>query len=586
MALALGIFPSCYSTDDGTTPPLDGFYFPVGLQVSAGGSVLYAANSDFDLQYSGGTLQSYDLSLIRRHTLDLIADPNAANVPILRRTNDAEQLCPGNPPISTSDGSRQPLGETCAPPVDSRFYVRDSAVIGAFATTMLLSRPPTELIPATPRVAGETLKVGTRRFDRLFVPVRGNASLTWASVERDTFDMVPPDDPKASYAPFFLRCGQDASRRCDAGHMAGQDASEPGNTRGLTLPGEPFGIAASDDGEFVVITHQSDTKTSLLSTGLSRDQDDVPGAVDTYPPPALQFIVSDVVLGGIGIAAIPHDRDAFLGSSQPFPRNAFLETSRAAPELDLLRQYPDEFGGTGSSLRRPFLERERAFSVAIGADGTDSRGIVVDPTPRLVCKAKTRGVDAASGRTQSDVDRDLLACARKPARVFIANRSPSSLVVGELGAGTAVGSTYNPDAVTLRGTIPLTAGPSSLYLAPIVDRDGTYALRLFAVCFDSSVIFVIDPDGMTVENILHVGSGPYAMAFDPFSLEDVAMHKPVPMDTREPASRGLRRYRFGYVASFTNSFVQLIDLDNAQADRSTFERVVFTLGQPTAPKGT
>src|SRR5689334_16767020 len=65
----------CYSTGDGTPPPVDQLYYPVGLRVSAGGTVLYAVNSDFDLQYNGGTLQSYDLGLIRRHAVRLIADP-------------------------------------------------------------------------------------------------------------------------------------------------------------------------------------------------------------------------------------------------------------------------------------------------------------------------------------------------------------------------------------------------------------------------------------------------------------------------------------------------------------------------------
>ncbi|HVH46697.1 MAG TPA: hypothetical protein VM925_30355, partial [Labilithrix sp.] len=50
----------CYDTGDGTAPPLDSFYFPVGIRVSHGGTVLYAVNSNFDLQYNGGTLQSYD----------------------------------------------------------------------------------------------------------------------------------------------------------------------------------------------------------------------------------------------------------------------------------------------------------------------------------------------------------------------------------------------------------------------------------------------------------------------------------------------------------------------------------------------
>jgi hypothetical protein len=49
----------------------------------------------------------------------------------------------------------------------------------------------------------------------------------------------------------------------------------------------------------------------------------------------------------------------------------------------------------------------------------------------------------------------------------------------------------------------------------------------------------------------------------------------------------LGNYRFAYVANFTQSYLQLIDLDNSVPERSpsTFERVVFTFGLPTSPKG-
>ena len=53
--------PACYSAGNGTPPPLDSFYYPTGLAVSSGGNVLYAINSDFDLQWNGGTLQSYEI---------------------------------------------------------------------------------------------------------------------------------------------------------------------------------------------------------------------------------------------------------------------------------------------------------------------------------------------------------------------------------------------------------------------------------------------------------------------------------------------------------------------------------------------
>ncbi|MEA2749406.1 MAG: hypothetical protein QOI41_3549, partial [Myxococcales bacterium] len=432
---------------------------------------------------------------------------------------------------------------------------------------------------------------GNRRFDRLFTPVRGNASLTWASVERDGFDSIAPLDPAAPYGPFTIQCDKDSTGRCGGDHSAGADPNEPGNSRHITMPGEPFGLAMSEDGESILITHQNETKTSLFSTGLRRTDADTGTGGDGAPSPFLQFVLDGVAFGGIGIAAVPHDRDAFLSMPAAFPRAAFLQTSRAVAEVDLIRRYPDEFAGTlpgnatdftGSSLIRPFLDREVAFPVAIGAGGTDSRGIVIDPTPRLACKAKV--APAGAGRSQATVDADLETCAQKPARVFIANRSPASLIIGEVGAGTKSTDTFDPDRLLLQSMIPLSAGPSKLYLAPVVERDGGYGLRVFAVCFDAATVFVYNPDTEEVENIIRVGLGPFAMAFDPFDINDVAAHVQVPFDPRAAGS-GLRRYRFAYLASFTNSFVQVLDLDNAQVDRSTFERIVFTLGRPTTPKG-
>ena len=55
---------ACYpAAGEGVDPPAFTFYFPVGLAVSKGGNVLYAVNSDFDLQWNGGTIQSLDARL-------------------------------------------------------------------------------------------------------------------------------------------------------------------------------------------------------------------------------------------------------------------------------------------------------------------------------------------------------------------------------------------------------------------------------------------------------------------------------------------------------------------------------------------
>jgi YVTN family beta-propeller protein len=579
----------CYTSGDGTAPPPNTFYFPVGLAVSSGGTVLYVVNSDFDLQWNGGTLQSYDLNQIRRDTVLTIQDatagatlaPDGGSI-LVNPAPPAPYNCPGNPPLymTNNSGQRQPLGQTCAPRIDSTVYVRDSVVVGAFATDLQLS------------VVGGT---------RLFSPVRGDTSLTWADVVKD--DPLSPPVPapdgdqdmcasNSQVSPFTICCGLRVNGRCAIDHQAGNRCAqdqpagggtcEPGNTRFINMGGEPFGLAQTDDGTAVVVTHQTSGESSLFLTGLGPNG--APSA-STYDTPSLQFEITGIDNGGNGIALVPHDPAAFTDCSQSAsgvcPRPAFLQTSRYISKVDLLRYYSDQDDLNSSSLLRPFLVEETAFSNAVNANGSDSRGIAIDPTPRMACEGQY-----APGTAQ------YMACARLPARVFIANRAPESLILGEVGQPSPNNDgTYDADQVAFLGNIPLLPGPSRVYLAPIVDTDGNYSLRVFIVCFDSNTIVVYDPNANAVEAIISVGPGPFAMAFDPFTLNAVALRAMVKADPRWPnlntyPGTTLKTYRFAYVASFTDSYVQLIDLDNSGPDKSTFETIVYTLGTPTLPKGT
>ena len=523
--LALG--PHCYSTEGGVAPPQKTMYYPVGLAVSPGGKALYVVNSDFDLQYDGGTVQAFDLTRIRAE-----AKKNAANI---------AGGCPGT--------ESRNIDIECAPPRPTDEFWKSTVTIGAFATDIQLStlgfRDP--------------LRGASRR---LFLPVRGNASLTWMDIADDA------RNPSAD--PFALLCGQGSDGRCDSAHQAGNNVNEPGNSRRITMPGEPFGMAQAEDGRSTVLTHQTSETASLLSTGLRGDS--LPAE-----PPSLQFVADGIPTGGVGVAPIPHDPRASLAGVPPRP--AFLHTSRAVPELSLLRYYSDEGVSAGSSLTRPFVQRESAVPVSGNASGVDSRGIVVDGSARVACKAAVLG--PSSGRTQADVDADIVRCARLPARLFIASRSPASLLLGYVGEETSdTEGKYDPDRVTFRGSFPLSQGPSKLYFAPIVDSDGRFALRLFIVCFDAATIYIYDPELGQLENVMRVPSGPFAMAFDPYDPDAAARHDLVP-----DGPSGQKAYRYAYLASFTNSYVQVIDLDNTQPRKGSFEKVVLSLGVPTPPKG-
>jgi hypothetical protein len=559
LAAGLSAAYGCYTTGDGSAPPGDKFYFPVGIVVAKDGKALYVANSDFDLQFNGGTVQAYDLPRIRDDAVKTIASNGTSpDVKTYAPRSDPND-CPTPAGIANGGDREKVIGQYCAPPTLSQDYEMSAVTIGAFASDLQLS------VTA----------------DRLFLPVRGNASLTYINLVPDdpfAFDCgqgLPPREQRYDSAEHRAR-----APRCADDHRIGNSATTQRqyNTRGIDMPGEPFGLALSPAGDYAVVTHQNDTKTSLLSTGCQKA-----GCTDL---PSLQFVLDGVPVGGNGVTAVPPNDEAYDDPAKK-PRDAYLETSRSVAEIDLLRFYDDQTngavvqdggvvdGGPQSSLHRPFLLREAAFSVTANASGVDSRGVVIDDTPRRACRA-AHGGEKATLQQRKD-------CARLPARVFIANRSPASIIFGELGKlPTLADPTYDPDRLVLFGNEPLTVGPSKLYLAPIIDADGNFALRVFVVCFDSATIFVWDPDEGRMENIIRVGSGPFAMAFDPFTLDDVASHAAAPVDPKA-APGTLGKYRFAYIASFTNSFVQVLDLD--QRNPATYERVVFTLGQPTLPKG-
>jgi hypothetical protein len=555
----------CYpAAGEGVDPPAFSFYFPVGLAVSKGGNVLYAVNSDFDLQWNGGTIQSLDLRLIRRHTVMAIKDPTDPNLPLAIVPDGGVNNCPNGPPVITTfnDAGVEP-GWACSPPTNAARYMRDSIAIGAFATDAQVS------IVHRPDDATKS---------RLFVPVRGDASLTWADVVDDDPNVAPLEsDTPDTYTPFNLDCGaRDVHRRCARNHSVGNDATQQGDTRLLTMPGEPFGMAQSDDGQAIVITHQSDQFSSLFSTFTPNLV--APDAVD----PALQYVLQGVPTGGIGIAAIPHDLDAFpqcvANPADPsclalIPRPAFLQTSRASGLVALVRFY-DDIGSQGpSTLFRPFIQNEADYGLNVNAGTTDfARGIAIDPSPRIRCKAKLGASPAPA---------DLVACAQLPARVFVASRGPNSLIIGEVGEPITQGGSYAPDFAVFNTTFPLDPGPSAVKMGAIVDKNGNLALRVFIVLFDSNEIIDYDPDQGQIEAIIPVGLGPFAIAFDPFDFTAAALGQHVATDPND----NIKKYRFAYVASFTQSYMQVIDLDNSTPDKSTWATVVYTVGVPTSPKG-
>jgi hypothetical protein len=539
-AAAVGtVMSACYSAGGGSDPPLKSLYFPVGLAVSPDGQWLVVVNSDFDLQYNGGTLQTYKLNnstnsttgSIRTDTLNTIAAAaDAGN-------------CASQPPPNDL------LGLGCARPADAAAgvywadpssYWTDGVIVGAFATDLLqLSLPGWQVAqPST---------------TRLLAPIRGTTAVLYANLDIDGGT---------------LWCQDRGGTRCGSGSNVGSDPTT--NTRNVALSGEPFGIAQTDDGTAFVVTSESDTTTSVFTSGVPLFLPEDDGGVRPSPdavlwtPPSLQYVLGGLPAAGTGIAEIPHDPLAWptCGPSiaQSCTRPAFLETNHSTPAIDLLRYYSDDgtsvpvAGTQVTGAQRPFLQLEGVYALT-ATTGSDARGIVIDDSARAICHAQNGADD--------------VACGYLPADVFIASRTPPALLLGQ------VGNQSDPDHLSIQGTVPLPPGPSKVYRAPIIDSQGNYSVRIFVTCFDSNLVIVYDPATQLWDSI-HVGSGPFAMAFDPFPTDRWGQ----PPDSNQPP------YRFAYVASFTQSFIEVIDLDNSQTPvPSTYESVVYAVGQPTLPKG-
>ncbi|HEX9621738.1 MAG TPA: hypothetical protein VF989_16445 [Polyangiaceae bacterium] len=554
-SLAVPIAASgCFPPGDGIEPPENGIYFPTGLALDAQARHLFVVNSDFDLQFNAGVLQSWDLERLREAVpavcssdadcpsgLACDTEPSEQNgaVPsffcVERSGSNAGRPCRGRGERTAAEAFIAP--GRCAPirperPVgDSGPIIAGAVQIGAFATDVAFRAQPDDR--ALPDVSG-----------RLFIPVRGDATLHFIDVSDDG----------------ALACGQtNNGGACDDRHRAG-DEPEEDNTRGLRLPPEPYGVAASGDGRAVVITHQTEGAVSLFVHRWNE-------------PPMLEFVQGGLPSRPIGLAAIPTPA-AFADTSYA---PGFLATFRNDASVFLLRFFEDgALSGDGAQPARPFLAAVDSASVATNSSGSDSRGLAVDDSARRRAERSCAEGDAAR---QSECEASpactepgaadecaeqcvaaasqdcLVAAASVPLDVFVANRTPPSLLIGRTSS-SGLGSTAD-DVPTFYDSVPLSAGPSRVVVGDVTSVSGVREPRVFVSCFDSRSVYVYDPARRRVETIIESGRGPFALAVD-------------------------SAHALLYVGHFTDSYVGVASLD--QRVFPVYGKYIATIGVPTPPR--
>jgi len=572
-ALFAVLLPSCYSAGEGQAPPLNAVYFPTGLALDGPSQedghrhFLFVASSDFDLQYRSSALASYSLTLIGQ------AVPHPCNSDLDCGKTVGKPLCdtaevphsanyvpsyfcvasPGVDPATQGPADPDPcagLGQNSAAdrllypgrcrPVDPQgaqattdskngknTVLAYSVGIGSFATDIIQR--------GYPGVADGT--------GRLFLPVRGDATLHWIDVN----------------AAGEMSCGQESTTdgSCDKRHRAGDNILD--NTQDLRQPSEPFGVDATSDGKYIAVTNQTDGSISLYMNDW------------TQTGPTLQHILAGLPQRPVAIAAVPVPAVTAPTGDTPETdgrpagyEDAFLVAYRNAPQIDLLRVHQTD----GQSLFSSRYVLNYAGSAGINANsiGSDSRGIVIDDAARTAdyaaCDAAAKPLSAANTACRLQV--------HQPS-VFVSNRTPSSLLTGALvpNAAYAAGTSELP---AFTDTVSLTAGPSRVVLGQVrvpatsttpgarTDENGQpYVLeaRVFVVCFDSRRIFVYDPVRHNIDTIISTGRGPYAIAIDDTS--------------------GL-----GYVAHFTDSYIGVIILD--QRFHQSYGSMIASIGNPSPPR--
>ncbi len=520
---------ACVPAGDGIAPPTDQLYFPVALAVDESSEWLYVVNSDFDLQFNGGTVQSLRLGRLRDivprvcgsdahcdggEVCDVGRDESG---PTADNGGAASFFCVPNrqaPPCGElpeqTASERAVAPGRCAPislldpPDGGGSLIEQVVTISAFATDAVLRQRPEGAAPGAPQ--------------RLFIPVRSDRSLHWIDVDGGALD-----------------CGQERDGgSCDPKHRVGDNPDAETEER-RELPTEPFGIAATEDGGVLVVAHQVGGRVSAFTN-------------DWVSGPRLAYVESGLPNRPIGVAAVP-PRLLPEGATAPAEQApGFLITFRSAAQVNLLRF----FGEEDSTARRPRLVDVAQTPLTVNTLGVDSRGIVTDdPRPRARAACEELGGEA--------VEACLAEAEQLPIDVYIANRTPASLIVGRTREVTGTGEPQ--DLPTFHDSIPLTAGPSRVVVGDVLVDDGTpegrRERRVFVLCFDSNLIYIYDPERRRIEAEISTGRGPHALAFD--------------------GERAL-----AYVAHFTDSYIGVVSLD--QRSPWNYGALVASIGTPRSPR--
>jgi hypothetical protein len=500
LALSLG---ACFPPGEGIEPPEYQFYFPVGAALDADASHLFVVSSDFDLQYNGGRVHAFALEELAKKIEAVMTSATCREAGLSDQTPANRLVYPGR------CTAIQPWLDSGPTPI-----LTGNVEIGAFATDVVYRTRPADAPAGVP--------------GRLFIPVRGDATLHWIDVGADG----------------TLHCGQPHQGTCDAAHRAGDDAAAE-NTRGARLLSEPYGVDVDERASVVLVTNQTSGAAGLFLN-------------DWESGPRYEFTLGGLPDRPMGVAALPEPRVVPALGLPHLP--GFLVGFRDAAAIYMVRAYFDE----GANPPRPYAKVPASAAVLTNSVGSDSRGLAVDGSERREEErrcAERFGLDDLSAQdpvAAAAAGPDYATCVTEasavPLDVFVTNRAPSSLIIGR--SRPAIADIASNDVPAFHTAIPLPIGPSRVVMGDVLNVAGAPERRAFALSFDTRRMTIYDPVRQRVEAEVITGRGPQAFVADP--------------------GRGL-----GYLAHFTDSYVGVVDLDQR---RSSYGTIVAMIGTPKPPR--
>ena len=506
LSLVLLLFaPACNVSDEGRSPPADGFFYPTGIAVDPRGDWLFVTNGNTDLRYNGGSVVAVKLSADDGTGIldQYLTGACTGRDPIDNRTAVCDQS-------QAIDSSRTvALGSFAGQPVVQRFFRPRTDLSGQPSGILRGTGDPCNPDPPAPAVRDVNcvplLDPDPELGYRLLVPVRGDPSLTWINVSKDG----------------ELDCGQGAGPvgRCDATHRLTVVATTPPGDPQVTLAPEPFEVALSEPLGVAMTAHLTSAVVALFDIG------DGPGVMPELVDqrPGAFSLNGNGVRGAFGIAFRPTDGATLPTVCEGLPAcplgdftYAFV-TSRFSPRVGLLL-------ARGSDQCRPQMTDDPC---------AQGRALAIVAGPQIPLDALL--IDGSDARD--------VKFTRDGNRAYVVDRRPPSLL--EIDT-TASPPPSGPPADILLRAIEVCQDPSYIAL-----REDPPPLRAYVTCFAAGQIFVVDPAREAVVEVIQVGRGPNALVQLP------------------PQSRHGALGALGVVANFADNDLSVLDLQPGSPTENT-----------------